>query len=164
MFARRKIIAATLSAAMLLSVCAGNALAEQHSHSHDAGKPAQLTLNNGQKWVTDGNLRQGMERIRDALAAELPAIHAGKITAQQYRALAQKINQQTEFIVKNCKLDQKTDAALHLILADVMAGSDALLEKGSGIAHKGAVKIITALDNYGAYFDHPGWQGIKPGH
>jgi len=163
MFTRWKIIVLTLSSVLLLSAGAGNALAENHSHSHDAGIPAQLTLNNGSQWVTDDNLRKGMEHIRAALAAELQTIHAGQMTAGQYRVLAQKINQQTEFIVKHCKLDQKTDAMLHLVLADIMAGTDIMLHD-SGKAHSGAEKIINALDNYAAFFSHPGWTGVHPAH
>ncbi|TAN83875.1 MAG: hypothetical protein EPN14_02710 [Gallionella sp.] len=164
MFTRLKKIAATLSTALLLNVCAGNVLAEGHSHSHGAGEPAQLTLDHGRKWPTDANLRQGMERIRDALAAELPAIHAGKMTAGQYRALAQKVNVQTEFMVKNCKLDQQADAMLHLVLADIVAGADAMAGQGGSKARKGAEKIVHALETYGRFFEHSGWRGVSHAH
>jgi len=164
MFTQWKKIVATLFAAALLSVSPGMVSAQDHSHSHDAEEPVQLTLNNGKKWTTDDNLRQSMNRIRDALAAELPAIHSGKATAEQYRKLAQKTNDQIAFIVKNCKLDQKTDAMLHLVLADIIAGADAMMGQDSSEAHKGAAKIVRALDNYGAYFDHPGWHVMKPAH
>ena len=166
MFIQWKKMAATLSAAVLLSVSAGTALAQDHDHghSHDAGEPAQLTLNNGKKWAADGNLRQGMSRIRDALAAELPAIHSGKATAEQYRSLAQKTNDQIAFMVKNCKLEPKADAMLHLVLADIIAGSDAMMAQGGSEARKGAEKIARALENYGAYFEHPGWHGMTHHH
>lgn len=161
MFAQWKKVAATLSTAALLSVGAGTALAQDHGHSHEAGRDsggaAQLTLNNGKKWATDANLRQGMSRIRDALATELPAIHAGKATAKQYRALAQKTNDQIAFIVKNCKLDENADAMLHLLLADIIAGADAMVGQDNSEARKGAEKIAHALENYATYFDHPGW-------
>lgn len=165
MVTRWKNIAATLSAATLLSVGAGAALAQGHGHSHDAGhdagKSAQLTLNNGKKWATDASLRQGMSRIRDALAEELPAIHAGKATAKQYRALSQKANDQIAFMVKNCKLDEDADAMLHLLLADIIAGVDAMMVQDSSEARKGAEKIAHALENYATYFDHPGWHRLK---
>ena len=164
MFTQWKIIAAILTAAALLSVSAQPVLAQDHDHSHDTSGPAQLTLDNGQKWATDDSLRQGMTRIRDALAAELPAIQAGKTTAEQYRALAQKANDQIAFMVQNCKLDREADAMLHLVLADLIAGADAMRGKNASEARKGAEKIAHALDNYGTYFDHPGWHGMKPAH
>jgi len=156
-------MAATLSAAALLSVSAGAALAQgrDHGHSHDVEKPVQLTLNDGKKWATDDNLRQGMSRIRDALAAELPAIHSGKATAEQYRALAQKANDQIAFMVKNCKLEPKVDTMLHLVLADIIAGADAMTAQDSSGAQKDAEKIAHALKNYAAHFDHPGWRDLE---
>src|SRR5574340_239261 len=156
-----KKMAATLSAAALLSAGVEIAFAQDHSHSHDAAEPARLTLNNGKKWATDASLRQGMSRIRDALATELPAIHSGKATAEQYRALAQKTNDQIAFMVKNCKLEPKVDAMLHLVLADIIAGADAMAAQDGGEAHKGAMKIAHALENYAAHFDHPGWRGLE---
>jgi len=160
MFASWKKIAASLSAAALLN--AGAAIAQDQHHSHGQEKPAQLTLNNGKKWAADDNLRQGMSRIRDALAAELPAIHSGKATAEQYLALAQKTNDQIAFMVKNCKLEPKADAMLHLVLADIIAGADAMMmAQGGSEARKSTEKIARALDNYGVYFDHPGWHGMK---
>ena len=164
MLTQRKRIAAILTAAALLCLGAQPALAQDHDHSHETAGPAQLTLNNGQKWAADNNLRQGMTRIRDALTAELPAIEAGKATAEQYRALAQKTNDQIAFMFQNCKLDREADAMLHLILADIIAGADAMKGQGGSEAREGAEKIAHALDNYGAYFDHPGWYGVKSAH
>ncbi len=164
MFIQWKKIAAALSAAVLLGMSPGIVSAQGHSHSHDAAESAQLTLNNGKKWATDDSLRQGISRIRDALTAELPSIHSGKATAEQYRALSQKMDDQIAFMVKNCKLEPKADAMLHLVLADIIAGADAMKTRSSSDAYKGAVKIASALDNYGKYFDHPGWHGLEHSH
>lgn len=164
MFVQWKKIIAILSVAALLSVGAKTALAQEHNHEHDVGKSAQLTLNNGKKWATDDNLRQGMSRIRDALSTELPAIHSGKATTEQYRVLAQKTNDQITFMVKSCKLEQKADAMLHLILVDIIAGTDAMLKPDVNEASKGAEKIASALESYGAYFEHQGWHGVKLAH
>ncbi|WP_435627839.1 hypothetical protein [Candidatus Ferrigenium straubiae] len=164
MFEQWKRIAVTLSTAVLVSLGSGVAFAEGHQHSHGAGETAQLTLDNGKKLTTDNSLRQGMGRIRDALAADLPAIHSGKATSEQYRALARKMDDQIAFMVKNCKLEPKVDAMLHLVLADIIAGADAMKTQGGSDAYKGAAKIARALDNYGKYFDHPGWHGLEHIH
>ena len=162
MFTQWKKIAATLSTFTLLSAGAGTALAQDHVHSHDKEKSAQLSLNNGKKWATDDNLRQGMSRIRDALTAELPAIHSSKASAAQYHALAKKVNEQVEFMVKNCKLDKDADAMIHLVITELIAGADAMAEKKDNKARQlGAEKIADALDNYGTYFEHLGWHGVK---
>jgi len=168
MFTQWKKIAAILSATALLSAVAQPGLAEEHHHGHDHGHemtaPAQLGLNNGQKWATDDSLRQGMSRIRDALAADLPAIHSGKATVKQYRGLAQKTNEQISFMVNNCKLEPETDAMLHLLLGEIMAGAEAMQKKNGNEARKGAEKISRALEDYGVYFNHPDWHGVMHSH
>lgn len=167
MFAKSKKTIAILSAAALLSIGANAVLAQEHSHSahaHQAMETPQLSLNNGNKWETDANLRQAMTIIRDALSAELHGIHTGKTTAEQYKALAQKTNDQIAFMVKNCKLDPKADEMLHRVLTEIIAGADAMSGKDTGEARKGAEKIAAALDNYGKYFVHPGWDVASHAH
>jgi len=161
MFEIKKQFFAAVAMVACLSAGAQAALAEDH-HSHHGAESAQLTLNNGKKWATDDNLRQGMTSIRDALAAELPAIHGGKESAQQYRDLAKKVDDQIAFMVKSCKLDKDADAMLHLVLARIIAGShDMAKQKGDKGRRQGAEKIAHALEDYAAHFDHPGWHGLK---
>ncbi|MDP2784316.1 MAG: hypothetical protein Q8O38_06950 [Sulfurimicrobium sp.] len=131
--------------------------AHDHEHSHEADAPQQLTLKNGHKWATDISLRQAMSRIRAEMAASQPFIHEGKISLQQYQGLAKKVNEQIAFMVQNCKLDKEADAMLHLVLAEIIAGADALAGQDMDKAHQGAERITHALENYGAYFEHPGW-------
>ncbi|MEN6587613.1 MAG: hypothetical protein ABFE02_16360 [Sulfuricella sp.] len=159
-----KRLTATLSTAALLCLGAQPALANDHEHSHETAGPARLILDHGHKWATDDSLRQGMTRIRDALNAALPAIHAGKATAEQYRTLAQKTDGQIAFLFQNCKLKPEADAMLHVVLADIIAGANAMMGPDSGKAREGVEKIAHALDNYGTYFDHPGWHGVRPAH
>ncbi|MBZ0106057.1 MAG: hypothetical protein K8H84_10555 [Sulfuricella denitrificans] len=148
----------------MLSTGAEIVMAHDHEHSHETPGPDRLTLNNGHKWATDDNLRLGMSRIRDALAVELPAIRDRKFTDEQYRSLAQKTNDQIAFMAQNCKLDRDADAMLHLVLAEIIDGADVMAKQGGRKKHPGAEKVIHALDNYGAYFDHPGWHGVKLPH
>ena len=124
-------------------------------HQHEAGAHA-LQLDNGKKWTTDAPLRRGMTTMRDAVAAQHAAIHANKATATQYQALAGRIDGQIGYIVQNCKLAPDADAQLHVILTDVIAGSD--LMKGADPAKRrdGAVMVVEALNKYPRYFDHPG--------
>jgi hypothetical protein len=129
-------------------------------HQHEAGAHA-LQLDNGKKWTTDAPLRQGMDAIRDAVAADHRAIHTNKETATQYSALAEKVDGQIAYIVKNCKLAPEADAQLHLILADLIAGSDLMKGTDQAKRREGAVKIVAALETYPQYFDHPGWRALE---
>lgn len=134
-----------------------------HDHSaHQAAETQHLKLNHGKKWMTDANLRLGMERIRDALSAEMTAIHSGKMSAKQYQGLAQKVNDQISFMVQNCKLDKDADAVLHLILAGLVSGADAISAAGDEHSrHLGVEKILHRLNDYATYFDHPGWHDAE---
>lgn len=103
-----------------------------------------------------------MIRIRDALEARLPAIHAEKLDNAGYGALAGEVNAQITYIVQNCHLEPRADAMLHLILADVIAGAELMEGKEPATPrHEGAVRIMTALSNYGTYFDHKNWRSPK---
>lgn len=84
-------------------------------------------------------------------------LRSGVFTVEQAHALSQKVNEQITYMVQNCKMDSDADAMLHLVLADIIAGSDALAGQDLGKARQGAEKISHALENYGVYFNHPGW-------
>ena len=126
-----------------------------------AASGAQLELNHGRKWQTDEPLRKGMSNMRAALAGDLEAIHAGKASDGQYQALAAKLNGEVAYVVQNCKLDPQADAELHKVIAEVLAGAEAMQGKEAGAARRdGAVRVAKALNAYGQYFDHPGWRNL----
>jgi hypothetical protein len=151
------LIRSTLAAAMVLAVSAP-ALAAEHGHG-TAG--AALELNQGKKWQTDEALRQGMTNMRAALARDLKAIHTNKASEAQYEALAAKLNAEVAYVVQNCKLDPKADAELHKVIAEVLAGAEAMQGKEAGVDRRsGAVRVAKALNTYGKFFDHPGWRNL----
>jgi hypothetical protein len=129
-------------------------------HQHESGAHT-LKLDDGRRWPTDAPLRQGMTAIRDAVSADHPAIHGNKETAGQYQALAGKIDSQIAYIVRNCKLAPEADAQLHVILGDIIAGSDLMKGPDKARQREGAVMIVGALEKYPEYFDHPQWRPIE---
>lgn len=139
------------------------ALAAPAAHSHDhAGAPPALTLNAGKKWGTDESLRKSMANIRNALETSLHAIHENKLAANQYAALAQKLDGEVAYMVKHCKLEPQADAQLHLVIAELVEGAEIMAGKAKKTRRQqGAVKVIGALENYGNYFDDPAWQPLK---
>ena len=147
----------------LLLVGGGTALAgDAHDHHHADGEKPTLKLNGKSKWQTDAPLRAGMTKLKDLVEAAHPAIHGRKYTEAEYRALAGKLDEAMAGIFRDCKLPPDADAQLHIVLVDVMAGSAAM--KGEGKLEErrsGAVKVIMALRQYGEFFDHPGWTGVK---
>lgn len=155
-----KRLLAVLAAA--LSVALPAAAAEHgHDHGHAGAKPA-LTLDQGRKWQTDAPLRQGMEAIRHRMAAALPAIHGGKLPAARYDELGRQVQAEIAAMVANCKLAPEADAQLHIVIATLAEGAEAMAGKAKQTPRRnGAVKVLGALDDYAAHFDHPGWQPIE---
>jgi len=138
------------------------AWAQTVAHDHAAAAPHNLALNQGRKWATDEPLRAGMQRIRALVAPQLQAAHIGKLTPAQYRQLATQVETEVGGIVANCKLEPKADAMLHLVIADMAQGVDAMAGKNARMRPAlGLVKVAQAVDQYGGYFDHPGFEPIR---
>jgi hypothetical protein len=144
-----------------LAVASAHA-AEISTHQHEHGTASvELSLNNGKKWVTDEALRKGMQNIRAAMQPSLHDIHGGKFSDTQYNGLAGKISNEISYVVANCKLEPQADAQLHIIIAEIMDGVDAMEGKVKKVNRQaGAVKVMNALDDYAAYFHHPGWRPL----
>ncbi len=156
---------ATTGIVLSLTVAGRVAAANDHDHEHGAssGAPSVPTLKQGRKWPTDASLRQGMSGIRDAMEEPMPAIYAGKADSV-FEIRARRVNEQIAFMVQNCKLDKETDAMLHLVLAEIIAGTEAMEGKNKKLDRRGgSAKVMHALESYDRYFDHPGWRPLKPG-
>ncbi len=58
---------------------------------------------------------------------------------------------QVAYMVENCKLSAEADAQLHLIIAQLLAGADAMSGAPAG-QRDGAVTVVGALGDYATYF------------
>jgi hypothetical protein len=132
--------------ALTAALALGGAAFAAEEHDHQGAAEAKLVLNHGKKWQTDAPLRKGMENIRAAMAGK--AKHAAK---------AERVNAEVAYIVQNCKLPKDADAQLHLVIAELMAGAEEM--KGDH-ARDGAGRVVKALNQYGRFFDHPGWRKL----
>ena len=156
---KNRTLAATMMALGLAVSLAGAASAAAPHGHHGHGAPAiEMKLNNGQKWQTDEALRTGMSRIRDALATSLPLIHEGRYSAAQFTALADRVQEQVDYVVANCELPAEADLELHVALTLLLDGINTM--KGQREQERGAVAIVQALNAYGDHFDHPGWMSL----
>ncbi len=134
---------------------------KDHGHAHgDPDKAAQsLTLNDGKKWQTDAPLRAGMTAIRNELQTAVKPIHAKTYSPDDYKGLAGKIEKEIGTLVQECKLPKEVDDQLHLVLAQITAGTELMKKDGDRMA--GAVKVIQGLESYAKYFEHPDWKPIE---
>jgi len=99
--------------------------------------------------------------MRADLAGKLHAIHKGSLAKEDYAALGKTIEGQLGVIVSQCKLGTQADAMLHIVLADLVGAADVMQGKAAGQPAEAAHRAALALNSYGKYFAHPGWQPIK---
>ncbi|MEO5333827.1 MAG: hypothetical protein H7839_17580 [Magnetococcus sp. YQC-5] len=156
MSARLIVVCLFLIAGMSVRSTAISWSAEGHNHDGHTKSSSGLVLNNGKLWQTDAPLRKGMNGIRHDMEVALPRIHDATLSREHYAILVKGLRGHIEDMVKNCKLSPEADAQLHGVLAEVVAGTDAMESETSQLS--GAVKIIQALNAYGRHFDHPGWK------
>lgn len=165
---KRNFLALLAASAVLaipaFSTTAAVAATEAHSHEETAAAHA-LQLDHGKKWASDAPLRQSMAVIAREVTHALPVVHDGKMTAAGFDALAKNVELQVAHIVSNCKLEPAADEALHVILAGLLEGNEAMQGKGAKVSRTdGVVQVVHALGQYAEYFEHPGFEAPKAGH
>ncbi len=156
-------LALALTAGALGMALNGPALA-QAGHDHGSTGEHQLTLNQGQKWATDAPLRKSMTSIRELVAPQIDAAHAGKMDAAKYKALAGRTEEQIGVIVKECKLEPAADEVLHVVIARMGESLDVMSGKTAGKQDEALVQLARAVNDYGTHFDHPGFKPIALDH
>ena len=142
MFMNKSII--SMAIALCLVSGAPAFAAEPHAHGNRAAE-VHLRLDNGKKWQTDDVLRRGMSEIRAAIAESLTPIHDNVFTPEQYGALAARIQAQIDYVVGSCKLPEKADQQLHLVLEQIIDGVAGM--KAATGPSQGAAKIVGLLLN-----------------
>jgi hypothetical protein len=85
-----------------------------------------------------------------ALVAPGAHAHHARITDADYTAIGQKVDVEIQKMFAECKLAPDPDAALHDVLAQMMAGSK-LMQAGEGA--RGAADISSALETYREIFE-----------
>ena len=129
-----------------------------HDHAH-AGADVTATMQ-AAPWATDAPLRDGMKRVREALA-ELRHHEMGHMSPDQAREQAAAIEAAIASIFASCKLAPEADAALHGILAPLLAGAKRL---HANPADKAAIAAMRdAVAGYAQRFDDPQWHAEPDG-
>ncbi|MEH6387362.1 MULTISPECIES: hypothetical protein [Pseudomonas] len=152
----------------VLPIGVAHAESHSHAHGHEAHQTHEmgehtLRLNNGSQWETDAPLRKAMGILRQDIHPLMPEIHNDRLSDDGYEALAQQVNDQVKYMIENCELEAEADAQLHLIIAELMAGANALQGEAEDQARRdGAIRVVGALNSYAAYFNDASFK--KLGH
>lgn len=138
----------------------GHAHAEE-SHQHHGTNEA-MQLNNGDRWETDAPLRQAMAKLRGDIRPLMQEIHQNNLAAEGYDALALSVQDQVTYMIQNCELEGDADAQLHLVIAQLLAGADAMKgETQDQPRRDGAVQVVGALNDYATYFEDPTFEKLQ---
>jgi len=76
------------------------------------------------------------------------------------RRLGTLVEARVATIVAECRLEPAADANLHLVVAELIAGADAMQGKIRTTPAAGAMQTVRAVNQYGRYFNHPGWKPV----
>lgn len=125
----------------------------QHSHeTHDA---AAATVSPAHRHATDAPLREGMARIHAALE-ELRHYEMGHMPESMASDRVDAIQAATDYLFANCKLDANADAALHGMLAPLLAAVQAFRKNSDDTSTIAAMR--KAVADYPRIFDDPLWR------
>jgi hypothetical protein len=134
-----------------------------HAHDSHAGHhpPAASTIDaNHVRWATDAPLREGMRRMKTAVDGSIHQA-SGQLDQARVQAIASEVDQAAAFMFATCKLERDPDAALHGLLARLMAGAEALRRGPDEVAALASMRA--ALTDYVRLFDDPTFHAAATG-
>jgi len=121
--------------------------------------PIESSLEQGKKWETDAVVRQGMENIRQVMLAQQTRISKAELNTQDYRQLAETIEQHLALLMQNRKISKGAEKAFHLVVMVDLTQNLNLMRTGATVPLQrvGALGVLQSLRLYGEFFQHPGW-------
>jgi len=129
--------------------------AMQEAHAEHAAHKTAPALEPGQRWATDEPLRTAMQRIRDATDRATSVPENRPLTSAEAHALAATVDENIAYMITNCKLEPKPDAALHVLIGRMSAAAASIRKDPE--SDTGLPQLHAALSDYQSTFDHPGW-------
>lgn len=105
----------------------------------------EMALNEGAKWEANSETNEGVQNMQDHLKNPTTTI-------EDYHRLAEDLNKDKNFVVKNCTMKGASHDNLHVWLLPLMAKIDALSET---ITVGDAEKIKQSIEeNVNAYYNY----------
>jgi hypothetical protein len=108
----------------------------------------------------DAPTQQTMERLRDLLAQQRPAVEQQKLTGTDYRTLADQVDGLLNELAQSAgpQPGAPRKAFLSIVERDLRWAIDTMRRSSKvDVQRSGALAMFQALRNYGVFFDHPGW-------
>lgn len=119
---------------------------EDEPSIYDNSWTNEIALNDGTKWDANSETNEGVLKMQDHLKNQATT------TLDDFHLLAETLNQDKNFVVKNCTMKGASHDNLHVWLLPLMAKIDALSETTTvGDAEKVKQSIE---ENVNAYFNY----------
>ena len=128
---------------LVITACQNQAQKEEKVTHQESEK---LHLNEGEKWLANKETHIGMSNLQNLLSTVADSV--------DYTALASKMGEETQYIIKNCTMKGEDHKQLHLVLHPIL-DNIAKVEQATGVEDKkNAVMAIKAsLADYFTYFE-----------
>jgi len=119
---------------------------DEVSNVYDNSWTEEIEMNNGTKWKADAVTNEGVQKMQNSINTR--ALN----TLDDYHQLAEKLNDDKNYVVKNCTMKGASHDNLHVWLLPLMVKIEALsetksAEDASKITHS-IEENINAYDNY----------------
>lgn len=107
----------------------------------------EIVMNNGAKWEADAKTNEGVEKIQNTIKTQVTN------TMDEYHKLAEQLNDDKNYIIKNCTMKGASHDNLHVWLLPLIAKIEALSEsKTVDDASKIKQSIEENIEGYYTYF------------
>jgi hypothetical protein len=108
---------------------------------------SEIQMNNGTRWQADTTTNDGVQKLQNTINSQSPN------TLEAYHMLAQKLNEEKNFVVKNCTMEGPSHDNLHIWLHPLIEKIDALLKvENVDDASKIRQSIEENINGYNTYF------------
>ncbi|QFZ55729.1 hypothetical protein FEZ18_13415 [Oceanihabitans sp. IOP_32] len=106
-----------------------------------------IQMDNGTKWQADDITNEGVQKLQNTINSQSPS------TLADYHKLAKQLNEEKNFVIKNCTMEGPSHDNLHVWLHPLIEKIDALL-KAETVEDASKLKesIKENINAYNTYF------------
>ncbi|OBX24055.1 MULTISPECIES: hypothetical protein [Bizionia] len=108
---------------------------------------SEIQIDNGDKWQADATTNEGVQKLQNTINTQTAS------TLDDYHKLAEQLNDEKNFVVKNCTMKGPSHDNLHIWLHPLIEKIDALLKtEDVDDSAKITVSIKENINAYNTYF------------
>lgn len=116
------------------------------THSTDNAWVNEIKLDNGNKWEANPETNEGVDTMLEMVKTSNPK------TVDDYHALATKLNEEKNFVVKKCTMEGPSHDNLHVFLHPLIEKIDALGKVST--VDEGAEITTNIKENLAGYYNY----------